>query len=341
MRLLFLACILCLFSCKSHKDRPDVSDIQVNLKLERFEPAFFALDTNHLSEGLARLQQQFPRFLPFYMEVILSAPPARGGGYDTSALDIVRHVLRGYRPLYDTLQDKYGDMAGVKRDLTAAFRYVKYYYPNYRVPAIITYIASFDRYGTVLTPEYLGIGLHQFAGKNFSGYQDPDIQQIFPAYISRRFDQEYIVPSAMKVVVDDIYPDTSGSASLIDQMIEKGKQWWLLDHFLPDAPDSVKTGYTGKQLAFIERNEGNIWTAVQTNTPDLYTLDQESIQNYIGEAPFTQNLETSNSTPGNLGPWIGWRIINQFVQKNPRLTVQQVLATPSRTIFQEAKYRPK
>ena len=35
---------------------------------------------------------------------------------------------------------------------------------------------------------------------------------------------------------------------LIEQMIEKGKQWWLMDKFLPETADSVKTGYTQKQL---------------------------------------------------------------------------------------------
>ena len=44
----------------------------------------------------------------------------------------------------------------------------------------------------------------------------------------------------MKSVADDIYPDKSVGRPLIEQMIEKGKHWFLLDKFLPDAPDSVK-----------------------------------------------------------------------------------------------------
>jgi hypothetical protein len=124
-------------------------------------------------------------------------------------------------------------------------------------------------------------------------------------------------------------------------MIERGKQWWLLDHFLPDTPDSLKTGYTGKQVEWVKANEGNIWGSIQSNTPDIYTLDQERIQNYIGEAPFTQNMEASNSSPGNIGQWVGWQIVKKFAEKNPDLTLKQVLETPSRKIFQEAKYKPK
>jgi uncharacterized protein YjaZ len=47
------------------------------------------------------------------------------------------------------------------------------------------------------------------------------------------------------------------------------------------------------------------------------------------------------SSPGNIGQWIGWRIVQQYAQKNEKLTLQQVLQTPARTIFQGAAYKPK
>ena len=52
--------------------------------------------------------------------------------------------------------------------------------------------------------------------------------------------------------------------ALVEQMIEKGKQWWLLDKFLPATPDSLKTGYTKQQLKWCEENEGLIWNEIIT-----------------------------------------------------------------------------
>jgi hypothetical protein len=63
------------------------------------------------------------------------------------------------------------------------------------------------------------------------------------------------------------------------------------------------------------------------------------IQTYIGEAPFTQNMP--ESSPGNLGQWIGWRIIEEYAKRNEKLSLQEVLATPPRNIFEGSKYRPK
>lgn len=334
----FFAGILVVFlisSCNNNNNKPDVSNIAVDVKIERFEQGFFSIDTNQVLEGMEKLFAAYPQFTGFFTRQLLGLNQVTG---DTSQM-VLRQILTGYRPVYDSLREKYPNLNWLKKDLDEAFRYVKFYYPAYKVPNIMTFIGTFDAPGIVYTPQYLAIGLQQYAGKNFSAYRDPQVQQVFPDYISRRFDKEYMTANVMKAVVDDIYPDTTDNAKLIELMIEKGKQWWLLDKFLPDAPDSVKTGYTRNQLEWCRKNEGNIWGSVLQNTPDIYTLDQERLQNYIGESPRTMDMP--EESPGNIGQWIGWQIVKKFEEKNEGMTVQQILATPAVKIFQEARYKPK
>ena len=319
--------------CQNEKKKPNVSNIKVDIKVERFEKSFFSIDTNHIREGLTDLRNAYPRFFPFFTQNILQL-----NLLDTSSFSIVKNIIYNYRSLDEAVQKKYPDLDWLRDELTTAFKYVKYYYPDYRVPSVITYIGTLDAPGIVLTPDYIGIGLHQFAGKNFPAYQDAQVQQLYPAYISRRFDKEYITANCMKAVVDDVYPDKSTGRPLIEQMIEKGKQWFLLDHFLPDAADSVKTGYTRKQLAWVKENEGNIWGYLVKNE-NLYSIEPATIQTYIGEAPFTQGM--SEASPGNIGQWVGWQIVQEYAQKQEKLTVQEILQAAPKTIFEEAKYKPK
>jgi hypothetical protein len=143
----------------------------------------------------------------------------------------------------------------------------------------------------------------------------------------------------MKLIVDDISPDKSLGKGLVEQMIEKGKQWWLLDKFLPATPDSIKTGYTKQQLSWCNENEGLIWNEIITTEKDLYTKDPQTLQNYIGEAPFTQSM--GPNSPGNIGQWVGWRIVKKFADKNPSMSLTDVLKTDARKILEEAKYKPK
>ena len=330
--LIAIAATILFFSCSNETNKPDVSDIKVNFKIERFEQSFFKIDTSNIPAGIHQVNQQFPYFFPFYVQQILRVPPAE-------ATSVIKQILIGYAPINDSIQKKYSNLNWLKDELTTGFKYVKYYYPSYKLPDVITFIGTFDAPGVVLTSHYLGIGLHQYAGKNFSVYKDQQLQEMYPDYISRRFDKEYMGVNSMKAIVDDIYPDSSTAKPLIEQMIEKGKQWYLLDKFLPGTPDSLVTGYTKRQLDWVKNNEGNIWGFFTSNT-DIYTIDPAVIQDYIGEAPFTRGMP-EGASPGNIGQWVGWQIVKKFAEKKPELTVQQVLATPARTIFGEAKYKPK
>lgn len=323
--------LVLLVACKT-KNTPDVSHIKVDVQIDRFEKAFFAIDTTNIAQGLASLRNTYPAFYPTFMRDILGINPT-----DTATVSIIKNVLSSYSSLYDTIQEKYSNIAWLQNELNYDFRYVKYYYPAYNIPRVITFIGTLDAPGVVLSPQYLGIGLHQYAGKTFSGYQSAAVQQLYPSYISRRFDKEYISANCMKAVVDDVYPDRSTAKPLIEQIIEKGKQWFLLDHFAPDAADSVKTGFTQKQLDWVEANEGNIWPVIVKE--NLYSIDPTVIQNYIGEAPYTPTMP--QASPGNIGQWIGWRIVQRFADRNKKLTVQQVLQTPAKTLFELANYRPK
>jgi hypothetical protein len=337
--------ILILISCNNSSNKPDVSDIKIDVKIERFDKDFFSIDTNHLDQSLNALNRKYPAFFPLYVQFLSPIEPMvkqQGKTYE----EAMKIFYRTIKPLADAIEKKYSSLDNVRSGLEKAFKYVKYYYPSFKVPAVIASIESFNPddpqevYGTMFYHDTLIISLQMFLEKDFGGY-DP-VQ--YPDYLRRRFNEEYIVPNSIRAVANDIYPDTSESASLIEQMIERGKQWLLKEKFLPDVPDSLITGFSKSQTEFVEKNEGNIWTEFLKSTPDPYTVDQDRLKNYLGEGPFTQDMPhdlEGNGTPGNIGQWMGWRIVQKFAEKNSKMSVQEILATPAKKIFQEAKYKPK
>src|SRR5258706_4865763 len=253
----FILLIAILVSaCGGKKGTPDVSNIKVDIPLERFDQDFFSIDTNNIQAGLQKIQQLHPDFYFDFMQQILGV-----NGSDTSrnTLLVTKEFLRGYLPIYDSLQLIYKKTDQLQKELEKGFQFVKYYFPGYRTGKAILFVGPFDAPGVAATRSGLAIGLQQYAGKNFSAYQSTPGQELFPLYISRRFSPEYITANCMKAVAEDIFPDQSGGKPLIEQMIEKGKQWWLLDKFLPFTPDSIKTGYTQQQLGWCGENEGLIW----------------------------------------------------------------------------------
>ncbi len=332
---LFFLVLIFFVGCTNSKG-PNVSNIKVDIPIERFDKSFFNIDTNNTVAGLNELMRNHPDFYTDFMQHILGV-----SGSDTNkvTLDVSKFFIRGYSPMYQSLSKKYSDVSWLQKDIQKTFQYVKYYFPDYKTSKIIFFVGPLDAPGVALTGSGIAVGLHQFGGKDFPAYQSMEAQQLFPAYISRRFEPQYIVVNCMKAVIEDIYPDRSGAKGLVEQMIEKGKQWWLLDKFLPTTPDSLKTGFTEQQLNWCEANEGLVWNDIIVTQKDLYTKDPMAIQNYIGEAPFTQSL--GPSSPGNIGQWIGWQIVKKFADKNSSVSVTDVLKTDARKILEEAKYKPK
>lgn len=336
--------ILLFFSCNNKKDIPDVSGINVNIPVERFDKDFFSIDTNAIEQSLPVLTQKYPTFLPIFIHNIL--------GLDSiNMASGIPIFIRLTQPIQDSVNKIFtGSVTtAIKNDFEKAFRYTRYYFPEYWLPKIITVTGPVDAWARMsngeytpafLGPDFLGISLQFYLGSKFSIYQaEFFITNVAPLYRSRRFTKEYIIADGMKRVVDDLFPDKSSGRGLIEQMIEKGKQWWLLDKFMPEAPDSVKTGYTQKQLDWCKKYEGLIWQNIITNEKDLYTIEPEAIQTYIGEAPFTPNMP--EASPGNIGQWIGWQIIKKFAEKNPGMKPEQVMQTDAKKILEEAKYKPK
>jgi hypothetical protein len=340
----FLLLIVCVFaSCNNKKDIPDVSDIKVILTVNRFDQAFFEMDTNRIDNSVNKLNRNYPEFLAPFLQTIV-------GVNDTAG---IKSFFRLYKPIFDSSQKTYKNFEPVKKELQEAFRYVKFYFPSYKPPSKILPVVgpmnSIDDMAKMtngdftpnfIGPDFLGISLQFYLGKDFSLYKtEYFINNVAPLYRSRRFAREYIAPDVMKVIADDLFPDKSNTMPLIEQMIEKGKQWWLIDKFLPETPDSLKTGYTQKQLEWCEENEGLIWSYIIKNE-DLHTVDPVTVQTYNGEGPFTQGF-SQESSPGNLGPWIGLQIVKKYVADNAGLKPAEIMNTSPKQILELAKYKPK
>jgi hypothetical protein len=336
--------ILLITGCKNDKNIPDVSNIKMDVDIKRFDKDFFAIDTNHLAATLGSVRNKYPSFLPIYFEYFSPIDfmiREQGKSYEQAITEYYRNM----KSLFDSVQLRFPTISSVKNDLQQQLRYVKHYFPDFNAPAVLTSVESLNPenpleiYGTTFYHDSLIISLQMFMGKDFQVY-DPEQ---YPEYLRRRFEKQYIVPNCIRAICADIYPDSSEGAPMIEQMIEKGKQWYMMNKFMPGSPDTLITGYTGRQAEWCRNNEGQVWAYINQNE-NLYTIEQTTVQGYIGEAPFTQTLPHGNSgegAPGNIGQWIGWRIIQAYAEKNPHLSIHNILLNPAKKIFEGAKYKPK
>jgi hypothetical protein len=339
--------LLCLISCHNPSHTPDISHINVTLKVERFEKDLFALDTNNLQSGLFQLQKKYPDFLPLYINHVLGLGPLIDS--NELAFSGTKMFLRLNRKPYDYSLKMYDNFNETEKELTEAFRYCKYYFPDYPIPNILTTVGPLDALAPMSnmepSPNFMGhgfiaIGLQFYLGKDFEIYKDPDyISQIAPAYRSRRFSKAYIVSDVMKLVIDDLFPDSSSRLPLAEQMIERGKRMIILKKLLPYTHDTILTGYTTAQWEWANENERSIYNYF-TQTDLLYERDPILIRPYLTDGPFTQAL--GENSPGNIGTFLGKNIVESFLANQKEKTdLIQMMKTPAAKILQESRYKPK
>jgi hypothetical protein len=324
-----------LYSCGDN-NAPDVSGIPIEIQVKRFEQDFFAMDTINLMSSIQDLGTKYPVFLGDFLYNILELPPITDTSLEAQAL--IKKFISDYRIIKDSVDKVFNNFDNTAREIKKGLQFVKHYFPQYNPPPfIITFIGPLEGYSDVITSNALAVGMQLHMGKQFSYYTSEIGQQLFPAYISRKFTPEYIPVNCMKNVISDLTPQSHVGKPLVEQMVEIGKQLFVLDKIMPHTPDTVKIGYTKKQLEGCYKSEGNIWHFFVSNNL-LFTVEPAMMKGFLNEAPNTP--EFGDGSPGAIGHFVGWQIVKKYMEKKRDLSLGELLKTDARTIFEESKYKP-
>ncbi len=73
----------------------------------------------------------------------------------------------------------------------------------------------------------------------------------------------------------------------------------------------------------------------------LYQTQLEWVQRFIEPAPFSKfYLQLDNETPGRIGSWLGWQIVNSYMTQFPETPLDELLKISSQKLFNLSKYKP-
>lgn len=342
----WMVCLLLITACNSNKN-PDISNIKVATELKRFDRDFFAIDTNQMEQALHQLSNQYPEFLNDYLTNILGLSPKQVAINNDPEQQALKMFLRDYKPVKDSVEKLFGNFKPYAAEIEKALKYVKYYFPTYPIPKeIITFIGPIDAsfqtifgaQGDVLTDYALGIGLQLHMGREFSFYNSPQGQYLYPNYIVANFDPEHIVVNCMRNIVDDLFPTKPSGSALLEQMVEMGKRLYLISRFLPDTKEALILNYSDAQYKDCMAHEGFIWSFFLKNDL-LNNSEQNLIKNYLGEGPKTPEL--GEDSPGNIGSFAGLQIVKKYVEKFPDTQLPELMKMPPREIYTLSKYKPR
>lgn len=255
---------------------------------------------------------------------------------DSSIADLMVDIFNhpSYKDtLYQEVKKTFSDFSDLTRKFSNAFANYQYYYPDIKKPKI-QYVLS-----GLLTDLYVSDTLVSIAADYYLGPEARFVPLGLPQYMLKRYQKEYIVPMVMLLASQKANQTDASNATLIADMVYYGKSYYLAKKLLPCTPDSLFLGYTKQEMININKNEHIIWANFLEN--DLLYESSHFIKNkFIGERPKT--FEISDNCPGRIGVWVGWQIIQSYMENNPDVSLQELMATKdANLIFSKSKYKPK
>jgi hypothetical protein len=331
--LLLIMIVAGMTSCRNNPYKVNTSSITANIEIKRLEKDLFTLNPDEIISRIPSLRQKYNGFLQLLSYVINT------GDINEAAFGdfLVRFCTdRQNNEVYLLTMKKYPDIKSIEKELQAAFRHYLYYFPGRKVPGVFTCITGFN--SSIITGDsVLGIGLDRYLGADCEYYPRLEIYK----YLAARMTPENIVPDCMFGWGESEweFPNIKYAAdNALTEIIHYGKLKYFEKCMLPETADELIFGFTTPQMKFCRSNESQMWQyLVEKNL--LFTTDQFTIRKLTGEAPFTSYF--SKESPGRASVWLGFRIVESYMMKNPGIKLEDLLNNSDvQEILEKAKYSP-
>lgn len=308
---------------KNKKWEVDISGIGANVELIDISQDFYNFQIP-ISE--------FRKKYPFYLDANLLDEKYELQRKDTTEINI-----------YNQIKHKINNQK-IKQELTTMFRYIKFYYPEFKEPKVYLYSSFVQDYLDPITyvpnQNYLFIAVDCFLGYGNKYYDMMKIDR----YLQISMSPEYLSSKVAKVIINEKswIPKELATQSFVSHMIYQGKILLLEDAFLPKVKDLYKIGYTQDQINWAKSNEFEIWNFfIQNNY--VFSDDISLSDRFLSLSPFSKfYTEADAKSPGQIGCWVGWQICRKYFEENPKVSLQDFIKNSNHEeIFAKSKYKPE
>ncbi len=330
--LLIPVLVLIISGCsKKNRFEVDVSDIDTSVEIKRLDQDLFNINLDSIHNEIPYLSDKYGEFYELYNHQVI-----RVGGSNSKAYpDNLRGFLTDYviNNVHNKVMEKYPDVNRLEKELTNAFKHYKYYFPEKTIPAIYTFIGGFNQ-SIVIDDSTLAIGLDKYLGRDCKFYD----RLGWAEYLQQDMLRNIIPSDCMRSWAKTEWPFNDSTDNVMSNMIYRGRLLYFVRSMMPEAHDSLITGFTTSELQWCENNEEQMWTHL-VEEKLLFSTDYMTINKLVNPAPFTSGFP--RQSPGKAAVWLGWQIVDEYMRRNKDLSLKELMETEDyRKILRESHYKP-
>jgi hypothetical protein len=156
------------------------------------------------------------------------------------------------------------DLDTFKQELTLAFRHYRYYFREKPVPRVVTYISGFNQ-SAITDDSLLAIGLDKYLGTREELYRKIGVYN----YLLMNMHPGKMVSDCMLFWGETEFPFNDSINNLLSAILYKGRLLYFVSAILPEHPDTLNWGFTGRDITFCKANEKSMWA---------YLVEKNSVQ---------------------------------------------------------------
>ncbi len=336
--LLIVLYIIVLQSCScNRKEKAQASGNNVEakdvvvIKAERFEHDLFSINVDSVDTYVPKLRAKYGQFFDLFNYKIVNLGSSTDKRYPEA---LKRFITDYYMNLnYRKVTEVYPNLDELNGGLSKAFTIFHHYFHERTIPRVITCISGWNQ-SVVTTDSVIGIALDKYLGRNSEYYQKLQLDK----YLCYTMQREYILPDCMRDwgYTEFVFNDSANS--VLNNMLYEAKILYFTKKMLPETNDTLIFGYTLKQMEWCKNNTKEMWTYLVENKL-LFSTEYMLIRKLVYPAPFTA-LFTKQS-PGRAVVWLGYQIIDSYMQTNTDVTLQQLMIDSDfQKILQKSNYKP-
>lgn len=331
-KIVFLLCFLVMLAgCRNNRTKVDLSGIDAEVKLERFDQALFELEADTIDQAIGSFYSKYGDFFDVFNVHVIQIGQASSRHYASYLSMFINDPIN--REVYEYTNKVFSSTDEINRKLTEGFRHYLYYYPDSVQARVIAYVSRFNQ-GLFTVGNFVGVGLDQYLGSDCKYYEQMGISR----YLVRNKTAERIPVDVMHAYATRLYPYNDSIDNVLSRMIYHGQMLYFVDAMLPAYEEQLKMGFTSEQMKWCRNNEKQMWTHL-VEQKLLFSSDPLNIRKLIEDAPHTPFF--TSESPGRAAVWQGKQIVRAFADRNPNLTLHQIMSQRNyQEILRLSQYNP-
>lgn len=327
-KIVFFLCLLfCFTGCNARATNSEYLSAEPVI-IKRFDKALYELIKSPGSELQDSILAEYPQMLEVLGKGVLNMRNTEVPGFFDK---LIRYYSEPtLMDLYTDALNTFNETHEIEKRLGQGFAYLADQLPDVQIPEVFMHVSGFNQ-NILVGDSLLSISIDKYLGYDYPLYQD-----FFYDYQRIKMQPKYIVPDYFTGWLMSEISFSGKENVLLDRMIYEGTIKYLVNEACPFMSEAELLGYTEKEYEWLKSNEASIWKTI-VERKHLYTPDHLTTTQYFEEIP---SRFFADEAPGNLGIFIGWRIISQYMNETQSTPQDLIKNKDAQEILTASHYKP-